>query len=273
VAVYPSITGFGLGASWGGGMSRLSGWWLILRDRVPLVLIVLALVAGGIWAVVVVVDLVQAGTVQAFDEAVLLAFREPDDPTELLGPEWAEVLVRDITALGGVGVLTMVTLAVLGYLLLTKRARTALFVAVAVVSGALLTFWLKEAFGRERPALVPGIGRVPSAAFPSGHTMMATVTYLTLAVLLARTQARRRVRAYLIAIATLLSILVGISRVYLAVHWPTDVLAGWAAGAVWALLGWLVLRRFQQRGMTEQATANERVDTPEEAEEYRSSLR
>jgi undecaprenyl-diphosphatase len=233
-------------------MGRWSEGLSSFRKRVPAALIVLAVVAGGIWLFLWVADLVQTGTVETFDERVLLAFREPDDRTQLLGPQWLEVTVRDITALGGVAVLSLVTITVIVYLLLTNRARTALFVLVAVSSGALLTFWLKEAFGRERPTLVPDVDLVRGAAFPSGHTMMATVTYLTLAALLAGTQERRRVRAYLIGSATLLSILIGISRVYLAVHWPTDVIAGWAAGAVWALLGWIVLRRFQQRGVTEE---------------------
>jgi undecaprenyl-diphosphatase len=233
-------------------MGRLSKAWSSFRRRVPAALLVLALVAGGIWLFLWLADLVESGTVETFDERVLLAFREPDDRAQLLGPQWLEVTVRDITALGGVAVLSLVTITVIVYLLLTRRARTALFVLAAVSSGALLTFWLKEAFGRERPTLVPDVDLVRGAAFPSGHTMMATVTYLTLAALLAGTQERRRVRAYLIGSATLLSILIGISRVYLAVHWPTDVIAGWAAGAVWALLGWMVLRRFQQRGVTEE---------------------
>ncbi len=232
-------------------MKQLSKLWSTLRGQVPPILMVLVLVAGGIWLFVVLADLVEAGTLQAFDERVLLAFREPDDPTELLGPQWMEVVVRDITALGGVAVLSMVTFAVVGYLVLRGRQRTALFVMVAVVSGGLLTFWLKDAFGRERPGLVPFLDPVHTAAFPSGHTKMATTTYLTLAVLLARTEKRRRVRAYLVAVATGLAILVGISRVSLAVHWPTDVLAGWAAGAVWALLGWVVLYWLQERGAAE----------------------
>ena len=233
-------------------MGRLSQVWTSFRRRVPPALIALALIAGGVWVFLWLADLVQTGTVETFDERVLLAFREPGDRAELLGPHWLEVMVRDITALGGVVVLSLVTITVVVYLLLTKRSRTALFVAVAVSSGALLTFWLKEAFGRERPTLVPDVDLVRGAAFPSGHTMMATVTYLTLAALLGGTQERRRVRAYLIGSATLLSILIGISRVYLAVHWPTDVMAGWAAGAVWALLGWMVLRWFQRRGVTEE---------------------
>jgi undecaprenyl-diphosphatase len=233
-------------------MNRRSEVGAGLRGRVPRILIILALVTGGIWVFLWLANMVDAGTIEAFDERVLLAFREPDDLTELRGPEWFEIVMRDITALGGVVVLSIVTLTVVGHMLLTRRRRTALFVAVAVSSGALLTFWLKEAFGRERPALVPDIALVPGAAFPSGHTMMATVTYLTLAALLGGTEKRRRVRMFLIGTATLLSILIGISRVYLAVHWPTDVMAGWAAGSVWALLGWVVLRWFQQRGVTEE---------------------
>jgi undecaprenyl-diphosphatase len=233
-------------------MRWLSKMWEKRPDVAPPALIALASVAGGIWAFIKLADQMEDGTLEAFDERVLLAFRPGDDLTNPLGPEWVEVFVRDVTALGGTGVLSLVTLSVLGYLVLTLRWRTAAFVLAAVASGASLNFLLKGNYGRDRPALVPGIGPIYSASFPSGHTMMSTVTYLTLAALLARTQERRRVRAYLVGIATLLSILIGISRVYLAVHWPSDVLAGWAAGSVWALLGWSSLRWLQRHRMAEE---------------------
>ncbi len=110
---------------------------------------------------------------------------------------------------------------------------------------------LKQLFSRPRPDLVPHESFVYTASFPSGHSMMAAVTYLTLGALLARVQPRRQVKAYLLVLAALVTLLVGISRVYLGVHWPTDVLAGWAAGAIWALLSWLVARWLQRRGQVE----------------------
>jgi undecaprenyl-diphosphatase len=82
--------------------------------------------------------------------------------------------------------------------------------------------------------------------------MMSAVTFLTLGSVLAQSQRRRRLKAYLILLALLTTLAVGVSRVYLGVHWPTDVLAGWAVGAGWALICWLVARWLQQRGAVEE---------------------
>jgi undecaprenyl-diphosphatase len=124
-------------------------------------------------------------------------------------------------------------------------------VLVSVAGGLLLSTLFKEAFDRPRPDLVPHGATVYTASFPSGHSMMAAVTYLTLAVMYARVEPRRAVKIYLIAVATLIILFVGASRVYLGVHWPTDVVAGWLAGATWALFCWLIARWLQRRGAVE----------------------
>jgi undecaprenyl-diphosphatase len=150
--------------------------------------------------------------------------------------------VRDFTALGSAGVLVFLTLSVVGYLILLQRYALALLVVVAVSGGLLLSLPLKSALDRQRPDLAPALTEAQFASFPSGHSMAAAATYLTLGALLARVQPRRRLRIYFLALAMLVTLLVGASRVYLGVHWPTDVLAGWTAGATWALLcglaGW-----------------------------------
>ncbi|WP_227370242.1 phosphatase PAP2 family protein [Halomonas sp. M20] len=206
---------------------------------------------AGIWGFIELADTVMEGETRSLDERILLAFRTPGDLTDPLGPGWIEELGRDFTALGGVGVLVFITLITFGYLLLSRYYRASMFLLASVGGGLLASTLLKLLFDRPRPDLVSHGSIVYTASFPSGHSMMAAVTYLTLAALLIRIQPRWRLKAYLLLAALLVTVLVGISRVYMGVHWPTDVLAGWTAGAVWASLCWLVARWLQQRGAVE----------------------
>ena len=165
--------------------------------------------------------------------------------------------MRDFTALGSTGVLALTVLAIAGFLAMTRKGHAALFVLVSVACGVLISQTMKWAYARPRPELVPHGAEVFSASFPSGHSMMAAVVYLTLGALLARTQVDRRVKTYVLLLAVLLTVLVGVSRVYLAVHWPTDVLAGWALGGLWALICLLVMGWLQARGQVEDESAGE----------------
>ena len=216
------------------------------------VLVMLALAAGGVWAFAILAEEVIEGETHAIDQMVLLAMRNPADSSDPLGPAWLEETVRDFTALGSTGVLIFITLSVAGFLVQRREYRMTWLVLMAVGGGMLLTTLLKQGFDRPRPDLVPHGSFVTAASFPSGHAMVSAATYLTLGALLARTQSRRRLKAYLLLLATLLTLAVGASRVYLGVHWPTDVLAGWVAGAVWAIISWLVARWLQQRGVVEE---------------------
>lgn len=217
----------------------------------PVILMIVLLLAAAIWSFAELADEVLEQETHAFDEAVLLAMRSPGEPADPWGPGWIEEMGRDFTALGGVGVLTLISLAAVGYLLLQGKKRTALMVVLSISGGILLSTTLKHGFDRPRPDLVPHESIVYTASFPSGHSMMAAVVYLTLGVLLARAQPQRRMKVYLIALAVLVMLLVGISRVYLGVHWPTDVLAGWTVGTAWALMIWLIALWLQQRGEIE----------------------
>ncbi|MHB0776609.1 phosphatase PAP2 family protein [Halomonas sp. WWR20] len=243
-------------------LSRNTYSWLTWLGRHELgILLCIVIASGGIWGFVALAGEVMEGDTRGLDEAILLAFRNANDLSDPLGPGWAEEMGRDFTALGGVGVLTLITLGVLAYLLLSERFRAAVFTLVSVSGGWIISTLLKMGFERPRPDLVPHGSIVYTASFPSGHSMMSAVTYLTLAALLIRVQPERRLKAYLLLTAVFITVLVGVSRVYLGVHWPTDVLAGWTAGASWAALCWLVARWLQRRGAVE-APANDTETTP-----------
>lgn len=191
------------------------------------------------------------GDTHDFDKFLLLAFRSQTGLFEPLGPSWLAEVMRDITALGSFTVLGLLTFSVAGFLMLTRKRHAAAIVMLSITSGILLSNLLKWVFARPRPDLVPHAMMVYTQSFPSGHAMLSAVVYLTLGALLARTQAEPKVKVYLLLLAITLTLTVGISRVYLGVHWPTDVLAGWAGGACWALLWWVITIWLQSKGKVE----------------------
>lgn len=215
------------------------------------VLLAIVLLAGSVWFFLELADEVIEGETHAFDERILLFMRDRAASDNPWGPPWLEEMGRDFTALGGVGVLVLLTAATVGGYLLRGHKRMALLVTAAVFGGFLVVYFLKLGFSRPRPELVPHGSYVYTASFPSGHSMLAAVTYLTLGFLLARTHRHWSTKLYIMAVTLVVTGLVGLSRVYLGVHWPTDVLAGWAAGAAWALLCWLAARWLQRRGEVE----------------------
>ena len=223
---------------------REQGWW---------VLVAAFLIGCALMGFAELADEVADGETHAFDRAVMLAMREQGDPADAWGPSWFEMMVRDVTSLGGTVVLGLITLAAIGFMLLTRRWGGALFVAVSVAGGTLISSALKAFFGRSRPDVVPHLMEATSASFPSGHSMLAMVTYLTLGAVLAEVQNKPRIKIYILSWAVFLALAVGLSRVYLGVHWPTDVLAGWCIGSAWALLCGSVALWLQRRGMIDAA--------------------
>ncbi|ORE88189.1 phosphatase PAP2 family protein [Aurantimonas sp. 22II-16-19i] len=207
--------------------------------------------AGAIWAFVSLAGEVVEGDTQGLDRDILLALRSSTDVSDPIGPRWVEEMGRDVTALGGTGILIMITTFVGLYLWVSGKRRSMVMVVAAIGSGFLMGQILKRSFDRARPDLVPHGDYVYTASFPSGHAMMSAITYLTLGILLARVEPRRRVRAFLLGLAVFLTVIIGVSRVYLGVHWPTDVLAGWTAGAAWALMWWLLATWLERRGAVE----------------------
>jgi undecaprenyl-diphosphatase len=204
-----------------------------------------------VWIFAEVADEVREGEWQTVEQGWMRQLRSSEDPSEPAGPVWMKTLALDATALGGVLVLTLLCLMVTGYLLLSRWYASALLLVAAAGGGILVSTVLKNLFSRERPDAVPHLTDVTSASFPSGHSMMSSIVYLTLAVMLARTVERRRMKVYVVGIALFILFLVGLSRIYLGVHYPTDVLAGWTAGIAWALLCALAAYGLERRGKIE----------------------
>ena len=212
--------------------------WQVPRALVPIILI-----GAAAWAFIAILDEVSEGDTRAIDQAIILAFRVPGNPADPIGPSWLEESVRDVTALGSAPTLVIAVLAVAGFLALAKAWRVAIFTLVACGGGLALSSLLKYTIDRPRPELVPHGNQIYTSSFPSGHSMMSAIVYLTLAALVARLIEKKRLKGYTLGVAVMLTLLVGVSRIYLGVHWPSDVLAGWSAGAAWALGCWLVARR------------------------------
>lgn len=225
------------------------------------------LVLGGVATLVLVfakiAEEVMEGDTGGLDRKLLLMLRNPANLADPIGPRWLEEMMRDFTALGGIGVVGLILMGVCGFLALTGRRRTALLVVAAIGGGVLLSTLLKHGFARPRPDLVPHGSIVYTSSFPSGHSTMSAVVYLTLGALLARTQSSTLVKLFVMGSAALVTLLVGVSRVYLGVHWPTDVLAGWVLGSAWAVLSWLAMIWLQDHGQVEpEATAGAAAADP-----------
>jgi undecaprenyl-diphosphatase len=223
--------------------------WLGGADLL-LLLALLGLVAG-VWGFFHIAAAVRGGATQELDDHLILSLRDPANTARPIGPEWMHEVGRDVTALGGVAWLCLLTAFVAGFLLLWRRYVVLAILLGVVGGGLLLNTLLKHSFNRPRPSLVPHLSQVYTSSFPSGHSMLSAVVYLTLGALLARLVQPLRLKIYFLAVAMLLSLLVGTSRVYMGVHYPSDVLAGWTAGLTWAVLCWLLVRYLQRRGTVE----------------------
>lgn len=215
-----------------------------IDSRILFVFLILAL---GAYVFLKLASEVLEGDTITFDRWILAALRDPLDPSVPVGPTWLQQAMIDMTALGSVSVLTLITAFATAYLLVKKKIGTAAFLVAAVGGGATVSTLLKNVFARPRPDLVGHLVEVHTMSFPSGHAMNSAVTYLTLGVLLARAEKDRAVRIYLLSVAISLTLAIGLSRIYLGVHWPTDVIAGWCVGAIWAVFASLLVRTLQRR--------------------------
>ena len=190
----------------------------------------------------IVEEMLEGGTA-ASDNAILLALRTPGHLATPIGPPWLLQSAIDLSALGGFTFIWLFTIAVAGFCALTRRWRVMIVFLSAIVGASVLDALLKLSFHRARPEIVPHLTMVDNASFPSGHAMISAATYLTVGAMLARAQRSGGVRIYLLTIFIAVTILIGLSRLYLGVHWPSDVFAGWSVGAAWALAFWIIAER------------------------------
>jgi len=205
----------------------------------PMVLV--ALFGAGVFAFIQIADEMSEAELGGFDRRLLLAFRNPENLSQPIGPPWFKEFMAELTALGGYPLLTILVTVVVIYLLISRLYGPALFTVLSIVSGTAMSHLLKLVYDRPRPDLVEQLVSVHTPSFPSGHAAMSAVVYLTLASLIVRLVDSTAVRIYVLVVAALLTLSIGVSRIYLGVHWPTDVLAGWALGVAWASLSWLVV--------------------------------
>lgn len=174
----------------------------------------------------------------AWDLSVLNALREAGQPQNPIGPRWVEIAMADLTALGGVAVLAAISLIVSGFLLLQRRPLAVMTLLTALGGGLAMSQTMKLMFGRERPPMAYRAAEAANASFPSGHAMLSAVAYLTIGAILAKSMQRTREKLYVMGVAVILTLVVGLSRIYLGVHWATDVFGGWSIGAAWATTCW-----------------------------------
>jgi undecaprenyl-diphosphatase len=211
-----------------------------------------------IWSFLQLAEWIQAGSTDRLDSLLLRSFRDDTPDLKPRGPAWLVGAVRDFTALGSAAVLSLLTIAVSLYYFLQRRWRTGLFILVTTTLGWGLMEWIKVTYARPRPAIVPHLVTELSYSFPSGHAKMSAVVYLTLGALLAQRSRRKRVKVFWIGLTALLTLLIGCTRVYLGVHHPSDVVAGWAAGTAWAILAFL-LARLWRHGLAHRRRREERA--------------
>jgi len=239
-------------------VTRARRWLQRARAFVPQESRVLFIALGivvGLWIFFLVASAMTAGRTQAFDERMLVGLRRPDDRAVPIGPRWLQTMALEMTALGSPVVLITIIVLVAGHLAIERRFAMMGFMLLSSFGGMIMNSVLKSVFLRPRPTVVPHLALVGSTSFPSGHSMIAAVVYLTLGALLARTTTRWRLRLYYLGAALFLTAIIGLSRMYLGVHYPSDVLAGWCAGVVWALTCELGAAYLQRRGVVRPPSA------------------
>jgi undecaprenyl-diphosphatase len=224
------------------------GHWLPTIRKEPAAALAFVAVCLCLWAFLSVLDEVMEGDTRDLDRSLLLLLRVRGHPDVMIGPQWLHIFATDLTGLGSIAILAFIVLAVSGlYWFLEKRAEALLLLACSA-GGVAISQALKTLFQRERPDLSLHAVEVVNTSFPSGHAMLSAAVFLTLGALAAQFSPRKRLKAFALGTGVVATLLVGLSRVYLGVHWPTDVLAGWCVGAAWAAACWLGAWAWERRG-------------------------
>jgi undecaprenyl-diphosphatase len=219
----------------------------------------MAVLSAGLLGFVSAADALDEEGDRTFDLAVLKALHPGPDPSDPIGPAWLDLAITDITSLGSIAVLAIVTLATGGFMFMRGQSVRAMALAVGLGGGVVLSETLKSVFERTRPPEAFRAAEALNYSFPSGHALLSTVVYLTLGAMLAGAVRRGRLKAYILGVSITLAVLVGASRVYLGVHWASDVLAGWCVGAMWAACCWLVMQQVERRRL-DKGVASRTVD-------------
>ena len=183
----------------------------------------------------------------SLDNAILLWFRDGQDHAKLAGPAWMTQFWLSVSWLGDTAPRLLAAGLGITLLLCLRRWQSALFLSGVLLSGISLSTLIKAWVARPRPELVPHLDQVSSMSFPSGHALNSSLFYLTLALVLAPLLKQRSVQRGLYGFALISSLAIGMSRIALGVHWPSDVLASWIIAYAWLALWAIVAKHYWPR--------------------------
>jgi undecaprenyl-diphosphatase len=215
----------------------------------PLLRIVpMALIAVIVLSLVfVTVDGLGVFGAERLETLLIRSLRSLGNPDRMIGPPIVEESMRDFSALGGYAVLIMVSICFSIFALVELSRETFRFFVVTVVGGFFLNVLLKSLVQRDRPAIVPHLSLVEgSTSFPSAHATMSVVVFVTIGLVLSTRTRDRHLQRLFSIFPVWLSFVIGVSRVCMGVHYPTDILGGWALGLLWTWAAFRVRLRILQ---------------------------
>lgn len=188
-----------------------------------------------------------SGLLAAGERNFMALLRQGERLSEPAGPDWLFSVFRDFTVFGGWPFMALLSVVLSGLFLLRRQWSFLVILLAVIIGETLITEFLKSLFARARPDFLPHYVEATSESFPSGHSASAAAVYLTLGLMLANLTGRRAIRIYTLIVTGVMIVLIGLSRIYLGVHYPTDVVAGWCVGAAWASAVWLIAWRLDRK--------------------------